>query len=135
MNGGRFLTKPLVGRMACWLILALFSAGHTGAQWLSAQQKGLDTNLRGVSVSRSGPGGDSLSVWAVGSNGVVLRSTDRGKNWTRLRVAGGEALDFRGIVALDANTEYLMSSGGDCSRLCFLAQPSETNQDVYKNRE
>ena len=51
-------------------------------------------------------------VWACGSNGVILRSVDDGKTWKRLRVQGGDALDFRGIVAFDATTAYVMSIGG-----------------------
>jgi photosystem II stability/assembly factor-like uncharacterized protein len=51
------------------------------------------------------------AVWASGSNGVILRSTDLGKTWKRLHVAGGDTLDFRGIVAFNATTAYLMSSG------------------------
>ena len=43
-------------------------------------------------------------VWASGSNGVILKSLDRGKTWQRLHVAGGDALDFRGIVAFNART-------------------------------
>ena len=51
-------------------------------------------------------------VWACGSSGVILRSVDEGKTWKRLHVQGGDALDFRGIVAFDATTAYVMSIGG-----------------------
>lgn len=51
-------------------------------------------------------------VWACGSNGVILRSVDEGKTWKRLHVQGGDALDFRGIVAFDPTTAYVMSIGG-----------------------
>ena len=51
-------------------------------------------------------------VWACGSNGVILRSVDQGKTWKRLHVLSGDALDFRGIVAFDATTAYVMSIGG-----------------------
>lgn len=50
-------------------------------------------------------------VWACGSNGVILRSVDDGKTWKQLHVQGGDALDFRGIVAFDAITAYVMSIG------------------------
>jgi photosystem II stability/assembly factor-like uncharacterized protein len=57
-------------------------------------------------------------VWAAGSNGVILKSEDGGENWKRMRVAGGEALDFRGIQAFDASTAYVMSIGpGENSRI------------------
>src|SRR5262249_46249820 len=84
------------------------------------QYSGLDTSLRGVSAAWTDEKGKTPEpvVWASGSNGEVLRSTDDGKTWKRLRVAGGEALDFRGIRAFDEKTAYLMSSGeGEQSRI------------------
>jgi photosystem II stability/assembly factor-like uncharacterized protein len=95
----------------------------------SVQTSGIDTNLRGVSAayisdaiaarpSANPPGERHIAVWACGSNGVILLSKDLGKTWKRLHVAGGEQLDFRGIVAFDETTAYLMSSGeGDKSRI------------------
>lgn len=79
---------------------------------------GVDTNLRGVSVVSS-PGyvGNEV-VWACGSNGVILKSADTGNTWQQIKVAGGEALDFRGIRALSTASAYVMSSGeGDKSRI------------------
>ncbi len=62
--------------------------------------------------------GGEMTVWASGSKGVILRSTDAGKNWTRLHVAQGKSLDFRGVQAFDENNAYLMSSGeGGKSRI------------------
>jgi photosystem II stability/assembly factor-like uncharacterized protein len=95
----------------------------------SVQTSGIDTNLRGVSAayisdaiaarpSANSPDERHIAVWACGSNGVILLSKDLGKTWKRLHVAGGEQLDFRGIVAFDETTAYLMSSGeGDKSRI------------------
>jgi photosystem II stability/assembly factor-like uncharacterized protein len=102
--------------------------GATDDLGWSVLTSGIDTNLRGVSAAPFGkpmPGqpGDVLqerhiAVWASGSNGVILTSTDLGKTWKRLHVAGGDALDFRGIVAFDAKTALVMSSGeGDKSRI------------------
>jgi photosystem II stability/assembly factor-like uncharacterized protein len=49
---------------------------------------------------------------------VILVSNDFGKTWKRVRVAGGDVLDFRSIVAFDANRALVMSSGeGDKSRI------------------
>ena len=85
----------------------------------SVQTSGIDTNLRGVSAADNPDAtGQHVVVWACGSNGVVLFSSDLGKTWKRLHVAGGETLDFRSIVAFDAKTALVMSSGeGDKSRI------------------
>ena len=109
----QFLTLFLV-----LLAVAIFvdAADSSGVSW-TVQTSGLDTNLRGVSAAPvHSPEG--LAVWASGSNGVILRSVDRGKTWKQLHVAGGDSLDFRSIRAFDATTAYVMSSGiGELSRI------------------
>jgi photosystem II stability/assembly factor-like uncharacterized protein len=105
------------------------ASGATDDVHWSVQTSGIDTNLRGVSAvyisdaiaargSSKSPEARHIAVWACGSNGAILFSSDEGKTWKRLHVAGGETLDFRGIVAFDETTAYLMSSGqGDKSRI------------------
>src|SRR4029077_20727778 len=86
-------------------LLSLFSGAAVQAQWWKVQTSGIDSNLRGVSVTGT-PDSNGVRVpvvWASGSNGVILRSVDEGKTWKRLRVTGGDALDFRGIVAFNAS--------------------------------
>jgi photosystem II stability/assembly factor-like uncharacterized protein len=89
-----------------------------GVSW-SVQTSGMDTNLRGISAADNPDStGQHVVVWACGSNGVILFSSDLGKTWKRLHVAGGDALDFRSIVAFDAKAALVMSSGeGDKSRI------------------
>jgi len=99
------------------------------AQWWEVQTSGLDTNLRGVSAAYApdAKGAPMPAVWASGSNGVILRSLDTGKTWKRLHVAAGDALDFRGIVAFNAATAYVMSSGeGEKSRVYKTSDGGET---------
>jgi photosystem II stability/assembly factor-like uncharacterized protein len=103
-------------RMLTFFLLAL--AFIDPGPWWDAQSSGLDSNLRGVSVSSAPSAKRNYAVWASGSNGVILRSIDEGASWTQLRVKGGGDLDFRGIKAFDAETAYVMSSGdGDKSRI------------------
>jgi photosystem II stability/assembly factor-like uncharacterized protein len=86
----------------------------------SVVTSGIDTNLRGVSAADfvDKDGIQHIAVWACGSNGVILLSNDGGKTWKRLHVAGGDALDFRSVVALDVKKAFVMSSGnGDKSRI------------------
>jgi photosystem II stability/assembly factor-like uncharacterized protein len=93
---------------------AQFTARHN--QW-EVQAHGRDTNLRGVSALRVA-GTKNFAIWASGSNGTILLSTDSGKTWKSLSVPGGEAFDFRGIVGFDSRTAYAMSSGeGAASRI------------------
>lgn len=106
--------------MRIFLLLLLLSVGAHAQQWWSLQTSGPDTNLRGVSVQydQGSQGKQHYIIWASGSNGVILRSTDDGKTWRQLNVPGGGELDFRDIEAFDAETAYVMSSGeGDKSRI------------------
>jgi photosystem II stability/assembly factor-like uncharacterized protein len=102
-----------------FLILLVFLGAVLQDGWV-VQTGGIgsdvDSNLRGVSVVTGGDG--LLAVWASGSNGVILRSRDAGRSWDRVRVAGGERLDFRGIRAFSGEVAYALSVGpGEQSRI------------------
>jgi len=107
--------------LAAALLLWFLAPGPAQAQWWDVQTSGIDTNLRGVSIAFSTGIQEGMLapvVWASGSNGVILKSVDEGKNWTRLHVEDGDALDFRGIVAFGATVAYSMASGeGEKSRI------------------
>ena len=62
-------------------------------------------SLRGLSIV------NEKVLWASGTDGTAIRTTDGGKNWSVFTVAGAEKLDFRGIHAFSANTALIMSSG------------------------
>jgi photosystem II stability/assembly factor-like uncharacterized protein len=86
-------------------------AGVHAQSWVP-QTSNSTASLRGVSAV------DTKIVWASGTGGTYLHTTDGGATWTAAKVPGAESLDFRGIRAIDANTVYLMSSGsGDKSRI------------------
>jgi photosystem II stability/assembly factor-like uncharacterized protein len=122
------------------LLLSLLFISSAEAQWWKVQTGGLDTNLRGVSVANT-PDAKGVAVpvvWASGSNSVILKSIDEGATWKRLHVAGGETLDFRGIVAFNARTAYAMSSGeGEKSRIYKTTDGGEswTLQYTDKRKE
>src|SRR5467141_2915417 len=110
-------------------LFSLFFGVSVQVQWWKVQTSSLDTNLSGVSAAYTPDekGVPVPVVWASGSNGVILRSLDEGKTWKRLHVAGGDALDFRGIVAFNAATAYVMSSGeGEKSRIYKTTDGGET---------
>jgi photosystem II stability/assembly factor-like uncharacterized protein len=119
------------------LFLLLLFSSPIEAQWWKVQTSGLDTNLRGVSAAYApdSKGVPVPVVWACGSNGVILRSIDEGKTWKRLHVAGGDALDFRGIAAFNATTAYVMSSGeGEKSRIYKTTDGGETWKLQYTDK-
>jgi photosystem II stability/assembly factor-like uncharacterized protein len=96
--------------------LWMLAAAALAQNW-HVQTSGVNSNLRGVSVSR-GAGPTATVVWACGSHGVILRSVDGGKNWSRVDVPDATSLDFRSIQAFGAATAYVMSIGnGAASRI------------------
>jgi photosystem II stability/assembly factor-like uncharacterized protein len=111
------------------LLLMMLVTIPAEAQWWKVQTSGLDTNLRGVSAAHTPDekGVPMPVVWVTGSNGVILKSINEGTTWKRLHVAGGDTLDFRGIVAFNASTAYVISSGeGEKSRIYKTADGGET---------
>ena len=120
-----------------FLLLFLLFDSPAEAQWWKVQTTGLDTNLRGVSAvyTPDAKGRRTPVVWASGSNGVILRSLDQGVTWKRLRLDGGDALDFRGIVAFNTTTAYVMSSGeGEKSRIYKTTDGGETWNLQYTDK-
>ena len=82
------------------------------AQAWAPQVSNTRASLRGVSAV------DARTAFASGSGGTWLVTTDGGVTWHAAQVPGAEALDFRGIRAIDAHTIFLMSAGsGDQSRI------------------
>src|SRR5258708_23679130 len=93
-------------------LLTLLLTQSLSAQTWTPQQSGTTASLRGISAVT-----DRI-VWASGSNGTWLRTTDGGATWHSATVPGAETLDFRGVHALNATTAWQLSSGpGDKSRI------------------
>jgi photosystem II stability/assembly factor-like uncharacterized protein len=114
----------------CLLLLALLLPAEP---WWAVQESGMDSNLRGVCVVSETSAEEKVIIWASGSQGAVVRSTDSGKNWKRLRIPGAESLDFRGVQAFDAKTAYVMSSGeGAQSRIYKTTDEGESWKLEYQ---
>jgi photosystem II stability/assembly factor-like uncharacterized protein len=120
------------------LAVAIFvHAGRGDSSMWTVQTRGIDANLRGVSVGTfsDSHGVGTVVVWASGSNGVILQSKDVGKTWKRLHVAGGETLDFRSIQAFDDQKAYVMSIGdGGKSRIYKTADGGATWKLQYTDK-
>jgi photosystem II stability/assembly factor-like uncharacterized protein len=114
-------------RFGCCLLLV---AGTTS--WWTVQPSGTDSNLRGIAavVRRN-----STILWATGSQGTVLRSTDAGQTWAPLHIAGADNLDFRGVQTFDGKIVYVMSSGdGEQSRIYKSADGGESWKKQYSDK-
>lgn len=109
------------------LITALISTAPASAQW---QKIAVDTTagLRGLSVVSQNV------IWASGTGGTFLKSTDGGQTWLVGKVPGAEKLDFRDIEAFDAKTAYLLSIGnGESSRIYKTTDGGQTWNLQFKN--
>ena len=96
-------------------------------------QTGFDSNLRGVSVSKTKPG--KYAMWVSGSKGIILRSLDDGKSWKQLKIKDGDDLDFRDIEAFGEKIAYVMSSGdGKKSRIYKTSDGGESWQLQYTDK-
>ena len=87
-------------------IILLLSAPH----W-TIQTSGVTDRLRGVSAV------SDQVAWASGADSTVLRTTDGGATWQRIKVTI-DRVDFRDIDAVDARSAYVLSIGnGPASRI------------------
>lgn len=87
---------------------------------------GMKTSLRGLSVVN-----DNV-VWVSGSNGVVGKSTNGGKNWKWMIVKGFEKKDFRDIEAFDASTAIIMAIA-EPAYILKTTDGGESWKTVYEN--
>jgi photosystem II stability/assembly factor-like uncharacterized protein len=97
------------------------------AQW---QRQSVETKagLRGLSVV------SKKVVWASGSGGTFLKTTDGGKTWMVGKVPDAEKLDFRDIEAFDASTAYILSIGeGENSRIYKTTDGGKIWKLQFKN--
>jgi photosystem II stability/assembly factor-like uncharacterized protein len=101
----------MIRRLASWVATLVALPGLATAQW-EEQSTGTTASLRGLSAV-----GDRV-VWASGTRGTVLRTTDGGATWRVMTVPGADSLDFRDIEAFDNRRAYVLSIGnGTASRI------------------
>jgi len=112
--------------------LAVVVSSAAAGMWWSVGSTGVQSNLRGVSVIAESTG--KATLWATGSKGTILRSLDSGKHWERIHGPDGDSLDFRGVVGIDRNSAYVMSSGeGEKSRIYKTGDGGKTWQLHYRD--
>lgn len=89
--------------------------------------KGTNTSLRGLSVVT-----DNV-IWVSGSNGVVGKSTNGGKNWQWMTVRGFEKKDFRDIEAFSATNAIIMAVG-EPAYILKTTDGGDSWKVVYENK-
>jgi photosystem II stability/assembly factor-like uncharacterized protein len=91
--------------------LILFQLAALTLHW-NTQVSNTTASLRGLRVV------SAQVVWASGTQGTFLRTTDAGAHWQTGTVPGAETLDFRDVEAFDGESAYLLASGeGSSSRV------------------
>jgi photosystem II stability/assembly factor-like uncharacterized protein len=84
--------------------------GQLGARYkpkLTPQQSGTTQLLISVSAV------NSRVVWAAGTGGTYVVTTDGGEHWNTAVVPGAESEQFRDVYAVSDKIAYLMSIGND----------------------
>jgi photosystem II stability/assembly factor-like uncharacterized protein len=75
-------------------------------------------------------------VWASGTGGTVLRTTDGGTSWTRRPVPGGDSLQFRDIHAFGADTAFVLAIGnGEASRIYRTVNGGASWTEQFRNTD
>lgn len=87
------------------LLVAAASSGVASAQWRPLTT-GTDASLRGLSVV------DARTVWASGTLGRVVHSTDGGATWRVDTIPGASGLDLRSIHARSARVAHVAATAG-----------------------
>lgn len=104
--------RPRIEAVMRTIRIGLVLAVGARAQHWEMQESGTTASMRAVSAV------SARSVWAGGTGGTFLHTSDGGLTWKAFTVPGAEKLDFRGIHAVDDRTVFLMSAGtGDQSRV------------------
>ena len=93
------------------MFIFLAAAAGVDAQWIK-QTVNTTASFRGLSVV------SEKVIWASGTGGTVIKTTDGGMTWTVMKVPGADKLDFRDIDAFSDRVAYALSIGtGAASRI------------------
>lgn len=120
------MPQNLIRYFIVFVISCTFASAIT-AQWVR-QTVNTTASLRGLSVV------NEKVIWASGTGGTVIKTTDGGKSWSVMQVPDAAKLDFRDIEAFDANTAYVLSIGnGESSRIYKTVDGGKTWNLQFKN--
>lgn len=83
-------------------------------------------HIRGLEVSPEG------TIWASGTEGTVIRSTNQGETWEHFQVPGADSLDFRDIEAF-SSSEAMVLSAGSPAKIYHTTDAGQSWELVYEN--
>ena len=118
------ISKSIIFFLSLILIIGFRQAPQPEVQLLTS---GTATSLRGLSVVNNNV------VWVSGSNGMVGKSMNGGKNWNWMTIKGFEKTEFRDIEAFDANVAIVMASG-EPAFILRTTDGGATWKTAYENR-
>src|SRR5215207_1735321 len=119
----------LIGLVAVATVSMAASGGNHEYSWQLTPTSS-SARLRGLSVVSQDV------VWASGSLGTVLRTTNAGATWQSVGPPGPATLQFRDIEGFDANTAVILSIGnGTDSRIYRTTDGGATWQLVFTNTD
>jgi photosystem II stability/assembly factor-like uncharacterized protein len=111
----------LVGLVAVAVVSLAFTSGGSRQYSWELSPTGSTARLRGLSVV------SERVVWASGSVGTVLRTTNGGRAWQSVGPPGTETLQFRDIEAFDSKNAVILSIGtGADSRIYVTSDGGQT---------
>ena len=101
----------LKGLLVALLICGSATVGVAEEHWKFHQPKLTRQNSGTTQLLISVSPVDSHVVWAAGTGGTYVVTTDGGENWKAAVVPGAENLQFRDVYGVSDKVAYLMSVG------------------------
>jgi len=114
------------------LLLAGVAVGapkKTQGPTLTPQASGTTERLQAVSPV------NSQVVWASGTGGTYVLTTDGGEHWTSAVVPGAEALEFRDVEGVSAEVAYLLASGPGTDSRIYKTEDGGANWTLQTQNE
>lgn len=78
---------------------------------------------------------DEQTVWAAGSQGRVVKTTDGGATWSTMFVPGADSIQFRDVHAFDGNTAFVLSIGNGTDSRIYKTTDGGENWDLSFQNE